>query len=86
VRCKYCINPVFFSLFHISGKVARIVAQIFVRAELGGIDEQTDDNPLGHGFAMAHEGAVPLVEKAHGGHQTNGLSPPSPLPELLSQR
>jgi hypothetical protein len=58
--------------------LARIGAEILVRAELRGVDEDRDADGIGVLPARPDQGHVALVQGAHGGHQREA---PSACPE-----
>ena len=51
---------------------ARVVAEVLVRAELGGIDEDGHHGDVAGLATCTHQREVSFVEIAHRGHQTDG--------------
>ena len=47
---------------------------VFVGGELGGVDEDGDDDAVAALFGEADEGEVALVEAAHGGDEADGAA------------
>ncbi len=55
---------------------AGVFGQIFVRGELGGVDEEGDGDEIALCFGGADQGDVAGVEGAHGGHEAKSASRP----------
>ncbi len=59
---------------HVGCLVSRIPTQVVGRVELRGVDEQADHHHVGRFPRRANERQVPVMEGAHGGHQTDALA------------
>ncbi len=56
---------------HVPVQVARILGKILLRAELGRVDENGDDHLVTFLPRLADQGEMPLVQVAHGRHETH---------------
>ena len=55
-------------------EAARISVIVFVRAELGRVDEDRSDDDVAFGFGSPHQGQMTFVESPHGRDQTDDLT------------
>ena len=72
-------------LREVAGLVARIALEIFLRAELGGIDEDRGDDARRVALGDGDQRQMPGMERAHGRHQRNGLAGLPPFGDLSPQ-
>jgi hypothetical protein len=70
-RGKEDIHALLFAQGAIGLERARIGGEILVGAELGGVDEEGDDDDIGVPPGDADQGEVALVQVAHGGHEAD---------------
>ena len=63
-----------FQLLAVFIEAARISVIIFVRAELGRVDEDRSDDDVAFGFGSPHQGQMTFVESPHGRDQTDDLT------------
>ena len=59
-------------------RLAGVAGEVLVRPELGRVDEDGRHDPVGPLAGDPHEGEMPLVESAHGGHERDSLPVPPP--------
>ena len=59
--------------------IARVGREIFMRTKLSGVDEQGDDRPITRRECRLHQRQMPLMQRAHGGHQADAqaFGPPA---------
>ena len=69
----------------IGGERAGIAGEVFFRAELPGIDEESDDDEIAGFGSGANERGMTGVERAHGGHECNASALRTLLTHALSQ-
>ena len=62
----------------VGGEGAGVGGVVFVGAELGGVDEDGDDDDVGVFFGEADEGEVAFVEVAHGGDEADAFAGRAP--------
>ena len=66
---KNQVHAVLLQQFAIAIKVARILGQVFVGAELERIDEDRNHDQIALRLGRAHQRQMALVQRSHGGHQ-----------------
>ena len=69
---------------HVGGERARIGLEVLVRRELRRIDEDRDDDAIGTALRQAHQGEVPLVQRAHGWNQRDPFTLRAPSRQRVS--
>ncbi len=60
-------------------KIPRVILEIFVGGELGGIDEEADDEKISLPSTLPHKAEVALVKETHRRDKCNPLPRPSGL-------
>jgi hypothetical protein len=58
----------------VGGQGARVGVEVFVDAELGGIDENAGNHDIGATLGGLDQGDMAVVQVAHGGHEGDGLA------------
>jgi hypothetical protein len=68
----------------VAGFVARVALEILLRTELGRIDEDRGDDAFRTALGDGNQRQMPGVQRAHGGHQRDGVSGLPPFGDLRS--
>ncbi len=61
-----------FHFLFVFGKAAGIFLIVFVRAELGRVDEDGSDDDIAFGASRAHQGQMAFMQGAHGRYEADG--------------
>src|SRR5690554_1828626 len=71
---------------HVRLECARIAVEVFLRAELQRVHEDTDDRDIRHLVGAPHQREVSLVQRSHGGHERDGAASVPVVVESRPQR
>jgi hypothetical protein len=86
VRMPYQVDLCLGEFGHVGLPGSRVRSEIFMRRELGRVDENRNDNLRRAPLCLTHQRQMPFVKRAHGRHQGNGCSPSPQALQGAAQR